>query len=370
MATIAASKGPRVARINNVSPSRAVALMACRLAEGFRAAGNAPCLPTHPKAHFGVLAHGFLCDAARGAFAGSSEAEIQSEWQRAVEGYEQKLKSQLSDCTIVPLARTCDDFEVNAYRVIAAASRFTPPSRNNRVQDFSRVTGAEVEGVSADRQIVGRLDRVTWEDGTLAVADIKTGSVYDHEGGLRPELRVQLILYSYLVHEKFRQWPKTLRILPLRGDPITVPFTPADAETLATEVKRALTSANQLIQKIGLGVSDESELASPSPEACKFCRYRPTCESYWSARSERPGASWPRDVSGMLIGVKPLGNKFHVLEIRGSNNATLVVRGIGELALLRIRNGMPVRVCDLKAERAMNVYSWKPTSFIWSPAFE
>jgi len=339
--------------------------MACRLSEAFRAAGNAPRLPTHPKAHFGILAHGFLRDAARGAFEGFSEAEVRIEWRKMVEAYEQKLKSEPSGCAVVPLVRTCDDFEVNAYRLTAAAFHLSPPSRRVFDRESFRIKNVEIEAVSTDGQIVGRLDRIAWENGALVVTDIKTGHINDLEGKLRPELRIQLLLYSYLVHERFRQWPNTLRILPLRGDPVNVPFSPAEAEELADEMKRMLISANQVIDRIRGGGGDESELSSPSPDACRFCRYRPTCEAYWIARRKHPQASWPRDISGVIVGMRPLGNKFYVLEIRASDAATLVVRGIQEVALQRIVSRMTVRICDLRAERAVNVYSWRPTSFIW-----
>lgn len=340
--------------------------MACRLSEAFRAAGIAPRLPTHPKAHFGILAHAFLRDAAWGAFGGLSEAEIRVEWRSAVEAYELKLKSEHSDSAVVPLIRTCEDFEVNAYRLIAAAFHLSAAVRRVLDRTLFRNRDVEVEGVSADGQIVGRLDRITWENGALAVTDIKTGHVTDFEGRLRPELRVQLMLYSYLVHERFGQWPKTLRILPLRGDTVTVPFSPAEAEELAGKMKRILATANQIIDCVRSGNVDESELASPSPDSCRFCRYRPTCESYWVARNAQPQGSWPRDISGAIVGIKPLGNKFHVIEIRATDGAMMVVRGIQESAIQRIVSGMSVRVCDLKAERAANIYSWRPTSFIWS----
>jgi hypothetical protein len=340
--------------------------MACRLSEAFRAAGIAPRLPTHPKAHFGILAHAFLRDAAWGVFGGLSEAEIRVEWHDAVEAYELNLKLEYSDSAVVPLIRTCEDFEVNAYRLIAAAFRLSPKVRRVLNRTSYRNRDLEVEGVSADGHIVGRLDRITWEDGALAVTDIKTGHVTDFEGRLRPELRIQLMLYSYLVHERFGRWPKTLRILPLRGDPVSVPFSPDEAQGLADKMKQILAATNQVIEKVRIGSIDESELASPAPDSCRNCRYRPTCEGYWIARNSQPQLSWPRDVSGSVSAIKSLGNRFYVVEIRTADAAMIVVRGIQESAILSIAIGMTVRICDLKAERAAKVYSWRPTSFIWS----
>ncbi len=283
MAAIKDSERGRIAPIKSVSPSRAGALLGCRLAEAFRAAGTAPRLPTHPKAHFGILAHAFLRDAARGAFSGKSATEIRAEWRIAVEAYEENLRREPSDCVVIPLIQTCDDFEVNAYRLIAAAARLAANSTRLRERTSFRGSALEMENASKDGQIVGRLDRITWEDGELAVTDVKTGQVNDSEGKLRAATRIQLLLYSYLVHEQFGRWPTTLRVLPLHSDPITVPFVPAEAQELAERMKARLIDANELIGKVRAGSACESELASPSVESCRFCRYRPSCESYWEA---------------------------------------------------------------------------------------
>lgn len=360
------SESVRIAPIKSVSPSKADALLGCRLSEAFRAAGTVHQLPTHPKAHFGVLAHAFLRDAARGAFNGLSVAEIRVEWRIVVEAYEEKLKRVPFDCAVIPLLRTCDDFEVNAYRLIAAASRLAATSNRPRERTSFRSGAVEVENVSRDGQIVGRLDRITWEDGELAVTDVKTGQVNDSEGKLRAGLKIQLLLYSYLVHEQFGRWPKTLRVLPLHGEPITVPFAPVEAQELAERMKAILIDANQLIANVRAGRANESELASPSVESCRFCRYRPSCESYWEARRGSPQACWARDVSGVVITRKLIGGGFHVLEIHGAEGETMIVRGIRESALVEIASGMAVRICDLKGERAANVYSWRSTSYVWA----
>lgn len=364
MAQIASNPFSRIRPIDSVSPSRAAAFIDCRLSEAFRAANTVPRLPVHPKAHFGILAHAFLHDSARGAFVGLSDTEIRSAWDKAVGEYEQRLKLRPADCGVIPLARTCDDFEVNAYRLIAAAARLSPPLGVRTPRAYPRTSGAEVEAASSDRQIVGRLDRITWEDGQITVTDIKTGTPTDREGNLRSDLKVQLLLYGYLVHERFQQWPKALRILPLAGEPISVPFVSAESETLAGELKQLLQATNQSIANILRSSGDEKTLASPSPQACRFCLFRPTCEAYWSARSANPDAGWPRDISGRLVSVKSLGGGFRVLEVRGLNGVTYVVRGVKQDALLSVAENDSVRICDLRTERAVNVYSWRPTSHI------
>ncbi len=336
--------------------------MSCRLTEAFRAADAAPRLPTHPRAHFGILAHAFLHESARGAFAGLREVEVRAAWNRSVEAYEQKLNP--ADQNVIPLAETCDDFEVDTYRLIAAAGRLSPPlSRPAVVVRTPQLSGAEVEMASGDRQIVGRLDRVGWENGQLIITDVKTGSPLDPSGNLRSGLKIQLMLYGYLLHERFGQWPATMRILPLTGEPITVPFVREQSEGLANELKQMLREVNKEIAQVQSGDLDEASLAAPSIEACRFCRYRPICEAYWTARMASADDRWPRDIAGRLESIKPLGGGFRVLAIRSANGVTQVVRGIKRDALIVTEN-VPVRVCDLRPERAANVYSWRPTSYI------
>jgi hypothetical protein len=171
------------------------------------------------------------------------------------------------------------------------------------------------------------------------------------------------MLYGYLLHERFAQWPTTMRILPLTGDPITVPFVREQSEALANDLKQMLREANKAITQVHCGDLDEISLASPSVEACRFCRYRPTCEAYWSARLASADDRWPRDIAGQLVSIKPLGGGFRVLEIRSANGVTQMVRGV-KAGALTVAENTAVRVCDLRAERAASVYSWRPTSYI------
>lgn len=337
--------------------------MSCRLAEAFRAADAVPRLPTHPRAHFGILAHAFLHESARGVFIGLSEIEIRAALNKSVEVYERTLRP--ADKNVVPLAETCDDFEVDSYRLISAARRLSPPLVRRAFARSPQLSGAEVEAASKDRQIIGRLDRIIWENGQLVIADVKTGSLRDPNGSLRSGLKTQLMLYGYLVHEHFGQWPTTIRILPLTGEPLTVPFIREQSEALANELKQMLRNTNEKITQVQRGDLDEASLASPSVEACRFCRYRPACAAYWSARMASADERWPCDIAGQLSSIKPLGGGFQVLEIRSADGVTQVVRGVKGGALTVAEN-TAVRVCGLRVERAANVYSWRPTSYIGS----
>jgi hypothetical protein len=362
-----ADNGGRIGQIAAVAPSRAASLLSCALAEAFRAGSTAPRLPTHPKAHFGTLAHSFLRNAMSGAFAGYSETELRGEWRQTVQGYEASLLADPAEGAVVPLARSCDDFEVNGLRLVKTALRISQ-NRSPSTRPKSGDSATEARIASGDGLIVGRLDRVTWEAGALVVADIKTGAIDTTPGGVRPEYKLQLMLYAFLIHEKFGEWPRSLRIIPLTGDPIDLPFDSNEVIAIASAVKLTLARANELIARVRQRQSDEKSLAAPSPDACRFCRFRLTCDAYWQARQTSSESSWPWDVTGEIASARALGSKISLVELRNAGAGPLVIRGINNLASQNSRVGLAVRVCDLKAERAVGVFSWRPTSVIF-PAF-
>jgi len=352
----------RIGLIKHVSPSRAAVLLACRLSEAFQAADGAPRLPTHPNAHFGILAHDFLRDASRGYLSKMSEADLRTAWRASVRSYEEFLGRSTDGAAVLPLTKSCDDFEVNSLRLIKSVEAYVariPPAAGN-MRERQRV---EVEAISRDGMIAGRLDRISWENGELVVTDIKTGKIKDADGGLRRDLRLQIMLYSYLLHEMFGRWPQTLRVLPLHGEPIEVTALPSEIIVLADWIKQALKEANWFIAEVLAGRRPESELASPSPNACRFCRFRLTCEAYWAARNQDIDQSWPRDVTGRVTAIKPLGRGLNMAELMESTGRTLVIRGVPTTAHTAEQYETSIRVCGLKAERAAGVYSWCPTSF-------
>ncbi|SDO58319.1 hypothetical protein SAMN04487897_11747 [Paenibacillus sp. yr247] len=68
-------------------------------------------------------------------------------------------------------------------------------------------------------------------------------------------------------------------------------------------------------------------LATPSPENCRYCRYRPACLQYWSKKKQTPGAEWPYDIAGTFIDSTTLGNGTLMLRLE-YNNMVYKVRGL------------------------------------------
>lgn len=356
------SESLRIAAIRRVSPSRAASLLRCALSEAFRAAQTVPRLPTHPKAHFGVIAHDFLARAAAGLIHCENSRSSLQDWRKLVESYEETLRNDPSEASVLPLSRSCEDFEVNAL-LIVKASVFIG-SRSRRAGSELRVR-TESHIVSQDGQIAGRLDKIRSVDGRNIITDFKTGSSTDATGNLREEILLQLKLYAYLAHEASGEWP-IIEIQPQMGDPIPVPYDPGEIDALAGAVKERLQVVNEQISDVLAGITDESQLASPSPSACRFCPFRVSCAAYWKARSSWAHRTKPPDIDGRLVNIRPQGGEILLLEIETEDGASSV-RAFRS-SMLRgdslVEVGKRTRICELWRERAPRTYSCRPMTVL------
>ena len=98
-----------------------------------------------------------------------------------------------------------------------------------------------------------------------------------------------------------------------------------------------LDEARQILTAINLLIKNEAEryevalnrLASPSPEICQFCRYRPGCFPYWEKIEVEQEAKWPHDAKGILKEKKILGNGLMLIKLTDLQKSnTITVRGL------------------------------------------
>ena len=356
----------RIRVIRSISPSTAQAFSQCKLSEAFRSADQAPRLPTHPKAHFGTIAHSILDQAQKGYWLNKSDTEIREELRSQVERYEAELLSNPKESAVVPLSKSCPDYEVNFHRLIATIIAIRPGSRPS-VKTYSSPLkgGFEIKVSSADNLIVGRLDKVSWENSQPVVTDFKTGSIKNHDNEIHPAIRTQLLLYGYLVNEKFGKWPRKFILRNLSNQAETFELDQSESIELVKELTHELVTTNDLIESILQGENDEAILASPVCESCRLCIYRPTCNSYWTSRKKSPDERWPHDVSGEIIKIRSTGSKFSLVEVQDEDGKPRVVRGMPESAAFKLKpDHHNIRLCGLKSERAPGVFSWRTTTLI------
>jgi hypothetical protein len=151
--------------------------------------------------------------------------------------------------------------------------------------------------------IHGTPDRVEKSDGRLRVLDLKSGL---HQGDVTDDQRRQMLLYGHLVTATLGESPNDLIIVDIAGRETAVPFDLSDEAGAVLLVQRTRESWNSAIEAGDTAFS----LASPSPEACRWCPFRVACLPSWQAWE--PSWEIPAAVSGIVREVTQASQSFEV----------------------------------------------------------
>jgi len=100
----------------------------------------------------------------------------------------------------------------------------------------------------------------------------------------------QLRIYAYLLHEATGQWAKRGILYPIAGPPVVVDLDASACRNEAEESVALLDRYNAEAAK----AQDPAALASPSPEACRWCPFKVLCPAFWAAADE----SWAGALDG------------------------------------------------------------------------
>lgn len=291
-----------------LSPSRYVALQTCLLREVWSASGKAPLLPSSPLGECGSIIHRLLEVAGRGNLNSGNGESIETIWDELVSKTERRMALSPLKRHQVPLNRSIPDFEVRKLRACRRAAEIANIACRSQEGIFISphlITGFEVWVESDDGKVGGFIDRVTMTKAGIVLSEYKSGAVLDSEyencpGELKHAFKVQLELYAALYWQKTGIWPTRLEIVPLQGNPIEVLFDSSHAKCLLEEAKMFLRSLNERLAAVDAGNVEIAELASPQPNHCWLCLFRPTCSAYWSTRHRETDKKWPDDVQGVL----------------------------------------------------------------------
>jgi RecB family exonuclease len=313
----------RLVPLRRLGPSRFAAWRACKLREAFRAAVSSPILPRSPAAHLGSAIHRMLEAAAHSERLVPVDAE--ELFQQEVTAEEQQMRISGAGTRSVPLARSVRDFEVRRRRAIQAAvhvSGFVRPATGIRP---ATPTGNEVWIETPDYEAGGFVDEITSTNGQIAIRDFKTGLAARRGTAEQAEAFLQLKLYAAIYAEAFGVWPLTLEIVPLQGETSSVSVDPEECMTLLREARDLFHGTNEVIESDPLNAP--MLLATPAPDTCRTCDFRPLCRQYLT--TIRPhGGAWPRDVVGTLARRIPLKNGTLLLEIVEDSGESVRVRGV------------------------------------------
>lgn len=168
--------------------------------------------------------------------------------------------------------------------------------RRRREGGESSVTvHAEVDLVSKDELLFGRLDAYFLRGNELELVDYKAGAVLDGERP-REEYVEQLYFYAYLLEQNLGRYPTSLQLVGRDGVGIAIEPSPGRSNALAGEMKELLAAYNS---HAATGI-DASALASPGASACASCDLKPTCAPFWDALSRIQLPAWAHVAVGVV----------------------------------------------------------------------
>jgi hypothetical protein len=231
---------------------------------------------------------------------------------------------------------------------IARAHADHPGTRSEAGQG---VYGTELPVRSKSGNVRGRIDAVVPSPHGPVVRDYKSGVISDEAGAALPEYEAQLRLYAALYAQTTGIWPARLEIVSLVGKIIQVDFLEAQCNALLAEAEQLLETTNLRMDTAESAVVAQTRLASPSDDACRYCRYRPVCKPYLELARGYPGPC-PRDVIGVAEGVYALGNSKVLLTIQTST-VEVRIRGLEpgrHPTLTALPIGIEVGVFDARVE--------------------
>jgi len=288
----------------------------CLLREAWTAAGNEPLLPPSPVAELGTVIHELLEAAGKGNLENGADDKIQRMWLDLVVLAEKRMAVSAVRRHQVPLSRSIPDYEVRrirACRRAAEVAAFAVRDHGGKARHGPEHTGLEIWVESPNGQVGGYIDLVTKKRDGIVLSDYKSGSVMLPGKRAGPEIvrqayKEQLILYAALYQIKCGVWPVRLELVPLHGVAVVIAYDEGEARRLLTEAVAFLRDANQRIADVMIGCRKLTTLASPSPDNCKHCLFRPGCHAYWEARSQNDRVPWPADVRGVICEMTRLRN--------------------------------------------------------------
>ncbi len=303
--------------LSRISPSRYSALCACALKEIWTSDCHLSLLPVSPSAHLGVIAHKLL----ERAFAGhlADEDGMQSCWEKEVQQHESAMRNNPLERHLIPLASHANNYRVKqimAYNVVRPL--FREVGQNIKTGKSAVELWVQTE----NRKIGGKIDMVKHTREEISIIDYKTGMITDpnQNGDIKEDYKTQIKMYAALYSMTCGNWPDKLVLMGLNQREYTIPF---DKEGCLSIVKSAIVHFDELNNRIETGLDAET-FATPAPETCRYCVYRPACKSYWTIRGHN---GWPLDFEGVIIENQILGNGLFKVKL-DNEGETIVIRGL------------------------------------------
>jgi len=273
--------------IRATSPTLAETMRACLLRAGLsKASGSANFVLGNPKAWLGTAYHEVLekivdIDLSQESLDGA----VERLWHLAIAAQQQRADAHVLDRRFGSPA-SWPGYHVARASVLlragelsaAPASAVAPATEEPRTGLASTIR--EQEFTAFGGRLLARPDVIRANE----VVDYKSGAIVEHDAATQTNVVKaayvrQLRIYGYLVKQKLGWWPKRGVLLPLGGAGIEVELEASECEREASDAVALLDVYNG---KVRSGAA-RKELASPSPESCRWCAYKLVCPVFWQA---------------------------------------------------------------------------------------
>ena len=308
--------------LTSISPTAFNTAVECKLKAIWQLSGNPPLLPASPKASIGSVAHQIISEAGSGRLP-PQDNTIRRRWEELIDLADARIAVSTVGRHLSPLRQSVPDIDVRRIRATRKAldiAHSSTPSFSRSPKSAARPShGYEIPVRSLDGIVQGTIDAVLYQGpDETTIQDFKSGPIMDtDEDGItqpRTSYRVQLKMYAALYAETFGRWPKSLQLVPMAGTTTEVAFDANECLSLVNQAKNVVKEINESISEHSPETL-QFALAQPSPNACRYCHYRPACLPYRSHRSGTLTDTWPIDLIGTVRRVTELGNSKLMLEL-------------------------------------------------------
>ena len=217
---------------------------------------------------------------------------LEQKWDECAELSYEKLCGEW-DGRDVPPPKDWPYFSMTRARTIRRLVHEVTEHRSNVNQSRNaRGPLIETELIDESLRLKGIPDRVTFTDNGFYVFDIKTGHAVEE---ISAPYRQQLLLYAHLVMKHTGLEPLAVALIRAGGDVIWEDITSADIGDCVADVMEYIKRYSKVAK------TDPLSLASPSPNACRFCDYKAICKAFWE--DQDPAWEEHRGVVGEVIEV-------------------------------------------------------------------
>lgn len=364
MAVLNRPEGPEPGLKNQTSPSIFEEMRLCflRCAFGQDVNFSQHQIP-NPASVLGTASHRLYEELWRGTFlgAGNVRNELEKLWEEEVTTGYSRMKEAASG--EVPEPKNWPFYQMKRMSTILDINRIVNGYEHGHVSGVIS-TQAEAGLVGHDGLIAGWVDVIHTNERGTEIVDYKTGRIFDTEESsssqvtLKPAYERQLLIYSDLYHEMYGEWPVRATIFSLYEGSYSITPDPDEAAGIASE-------AIGLLERFNDQVKSKSFEASPSEEACLYCRSKAVCPEFL----ERSSEDWklPRTtIRGKVTEIDAVGRSISLNDLSGNTSRTdiTVVRVPAEI-VQSAEVGDTLSFSDLGADRDSTFLDFRWWTQVW-----